>query len=587
MYFEIERKGASMSFFFSNVAERKSAEQKVPDDSSVSGSVRNYHTANMIRGLVSGQTISGEIVGMDGKNVQLALGGDAVITARLDQNINLALGQILQFTVKSSQDNQLLLQPLFTNMGDQETLLKALDAAKLPLSENTIKMVESLMKEGMPIDRQSLHSVYQQIMSNPDTAVEFIVQMNRLQIPVTSENIGQFEAYKNYEHRLIDGMNSVVQELPQSLKELLAGEGGGLDGVRQLLEAFAPEKGKTLQQPVQNPAGETVGIGPEPGGQMAGIAPGKDAPGQSISAEQAKLGIAAGQILSDAAAVWAEDIPAEARGMENTVKILLTPEQREALGALMEQAGMSEKQSDLVRSGELPVRQLIDMTAGLLRQGLAKNGELEQLLTSKPFADILKAAVLEQWTIKPGEIPRERSVEELYERLRQQTARIEEIFSGSLKESSGVMKSVTAIRDNLNFMNHMNQLAAYIQLPLKLSNRNAHGDLYVYTNKRSLAQKDGNVSALLHLDMENLGTVDVHVTMQQERVKTRFYLEKEEYLDFLETHLPLLNERLMKRGYSVQSEAQVREQPVNVLDEMLHQDGGASVIASYAFDVRA
>lgn len=49
---------------------------------------------------------------------------------------------------------------------------------------------------------------------------------------------------------------------------------------------------------------------------------------------------------------------------------------------------------------------------------------------------------------------------------------------------------------NVNFLNQMNQMYAYIQLPFKLSESNAHGELYVYSNKRNLAQKEGEVSAL-------------------------------------------------------------------------------------------
>ena len=44
------------------------------------------------------------------------------------------------------------------------------------------------------------------------------------------------------------------------------------------------------------------------------------------------------------------------------------------------------------------------------------------------------------------------------------------------------------------------------------------GELYVYTNKKNLADNDGNVSAFLHLDMDHLGPVDVYVAMQQQKV---------------------------------------------------------------------
>ena len=42
------------------------------------------------------------------------------------------------------------------------------------------------------------------------------------------------------------------------------------------------------------------------------------------------------------------------------------------------------------------------------------------------------------------------------------------------------------ISDNVQFMNELNQVATYVQLPLLINNKSAHGDLYVYTNKNNM-----------------------------------------------------------------------------------------------------
>lgn len=39
------------------------------------------------------------------------------------------------------------------------------------------------------------------------------------------------------------------------------------------------------------------------------------------------------------------------------------------------------------------------------------------------------------------------------------------------------------MQGNIDFMKSLNQAFAYMQLPLKLQNQNAHGDLYVYTKR--------------------------------------------------------------------------------------------------------
>ena len=130
----------------------------------------------------------------------------------------------------------------------------------------------------------------------------------------------------------------------------------------------------------------------------------------------------------------------------------------------------------------------------------------------------------------------------------------------------------------------------YVQLPLRMQQGNAHGDLYVYTNKRNLAGKDGTVSALLHLDMDHLGPVDVYVAMQNSKVSTRFFVADDEMLDFLGAHMDLLTDRLRKRGYDCSMSMEIRGEKASGstkggLGPLLEQEKGVA-LSHYAFDVR-
>ena len=99
-------------------------------------------------------------------------------------------------------------------------------------------------------------------------------------------------------------------------------------------------------------------------------------------------------------------------------------------------------------------------------------------------------------------------------------------------------------------MNDLNKNMTYFQMPLRFSQSDANGELYVFTNKKALAQGTDNVSALLHLDMENLGPVDVFVRLNKKNVSTNFCLESEELLDFVYSNIDKLNARLKALGYN-------------------------------------
>ena len=110
---------------------------------------------------------------------------------------------------------------------------------------------------------------------------------------------------------------------------------------------------------------------------------------------------------------------------------------------------------------------------------------------------------------------------------------------GSLEEngqsSSNAFQADDKFKPECGFLQQINQTYAYIQLPLHLrQGEHKTGELFVYTNKKNLAGKDGRVSALLHLDMEHLGPLDVYVALQDTKVSTKFYVQNDTILDYLE-----------------------------------------------------
>jgi hypothetical protein len=139
-------------------------------------------------------------------------------------------------------------------------------------------------------------------------------------------------------------------------------------------------------------------------------------------------------------------------------------------------------------------------------------------------------------------------------------------------------------------MNQLNQMYAYVQLPLKMSGNDAHGDLYVYSNKKHMASDDGSVSALLHLDMNNLGPLDVYVRMTDMKVSTNFYMADESCIDLIMEHIDELTARLNKRGYQMSYQVLPSEDLKSenrAVDALLQADDKMTTISSTSFDARA
>jgi flagellar hook-length control protein FliK len=138
-------------------------------------------------------------------------------------------------------------------------------------------------------------------------------------------------------------------------------------------------------------------------------------------------------------------------------------------------------------------------------------------------------------------------------------------------------------------MNQINEAYTYAQIPLKMSGQNASGELYVYTNKKSLAEGgDGDLTAFLHLDMDNLGPTDVSVRMHGKQVSTNFYLDSDESFALVEKNVPVLEERLRKKGYDCSVNVINEGKHVNFVDDFLRKDlPPTGQLHRYSFDMRA
>lgn len=275
--------------------------------------------------------------------------------------------------------------------------------------------------------------------------------------------------------------------------------------------------------------------------------------------------------------------------MDNT---LLSMVGREALTELTGQLGnlgMDEALLEAFSQGALTGKEALAEIAKALAQ-LSPDGKealSNTVFSTKGFQNLLQQSLSEQWLMTPEAVRDKGNVRELYERLDAQLARLGEAFSANGRADNPLAKTVTNLQNNLDFMNQINQVYSYIQLPLKMSEGKAHGDLYVYANKKSLASKEGSVSALLHLDMEHLGPVDVYVAMQEQRVSTHFYLQNEEMLDFIEANIHILNERLEKKGYAMNTVMSVKSEEKTAVEEMLDTGKDSTLLSQYSFDVRA
>lgn len=548
-----------------------------------------------ISGKTKGQSVTGEIIEKNGNDVLIAIGKNQLLRAKLDGSMVMEEGQQVTFSIKSLSGGKVVLSPLFANLGRDLNGEKALQMAGLPRTPLSLKMVQTMMQEGMPVDREALRQMLGTAGSHSAADMETVVQLTKLGIPVTEETIFQLDAYKNYRHQMTEGLLEIADSLKGTLQEMAANgkaeEGAAL--LKEVLSLFGSDE--TQKDVFRQP--ETAFLS-----QNSEILTGEEA-GELISAD------AEGEDSETTAGLLAET--KETKGTEqNTAEMPyaqvqgtkerteddfpLTREETVRLSLQLKQAGLEEGTVRAFQQGEITGKALLEQVKMLLEKQLSaehfpkeqKEG-LSHLLEGKEWNLLLKKEMAEAWLLAPKEVGQDKTVEELYRQLNSQMSRLNQALLQVSGENTPLAKTVANVAGNIDFMNQLNQMFTYVQLPLKMHNRQANGELYVYTNKRNLAAKEGEVSALLHLDMEHLGSVNVHVSMREQKVATRFYLQDDSALDLIASRIDLLNDRLNKRGYTMNASFQIKEEETNVIEEILQKDKPVSVLSGYSFDARA
>ena len=592
--------------------------------------------------LVPGDTFQGEITSVNGEDVQIQLANGQYMVAKLERDVQVAIGQVLNLQVQSNKDNRVVLKPV--QDGRMQMLRvgeMALRAAHMAVNDKNLALVSKLIENGMSIDKNTLMLFNRLTLQNPNAGMAELIRLTKLQLPVNDTNIAQIQNYQNMEHRLLDGIKEASEEILK-FYEALAGKAQGQGNQGASVNNVMPDAGQGAAAP-GNAALEVGGKFME---QVLVLLAGEE--GQNSEAKQMVNGnnnmgnqqenqnIQNDSTLqADEENLQEKDIrnqTADNGGVKNNAQEHILQENhngREVSGkdtgqlpkvgesmADEQQKGVQadSKQLDailsqlkgekttllpakmisLIREGKLDIK---DMKQLLLDSEIGRQlttGQKAVIFRSEPFQSMLKNGLQKQWTLTPQDLMQEGKVEEFYQRLAKESSQLarmmnEAMQAGGQTGNASQARAMGNINENVEFMNQMNQMFSYVQLPMKLSNSQAHGDLYVYTNKKNLARRDGMLTAFLHLDMDYLGALDVSISLQTEKnqVTTKFYLD-EDSIKLVGEHMDELSQRLLKKGYQCKNMVLEKDEDKTVLEHIEEQVAGGSAVLSYqTFDTRA
>ena len=621
-----------------------SSMQELEPGSTFEGTVNSVKNGKVVLALGNGQTITARL---DGK-VSIQSGESMFFQVRSNDGTTIALRPYVQ---AGNINNPILLNALTAagvpaterNITMVDSMMKEqmsisrqsiLDMGRVVGSNPNVNVNTAVLmtKIGLPVSAE-MASQFENYMVDQHAIVdEMDLAMNQLGRLLGDADLGEEQSFELY-GKVLDILNGEGETPAQTTDGLQqndtgtmvnAGENIEMEAAVQQSKDGAAAEGVQKQVQQQNTK-DLISMGAAGQEQSAGVAEntenivGEQTAGNA--AQSMQTGIDAADVLKNTQADTAADFK-NVQGQTDTLEQILDQNGLDHLKRLLQNIPTLTGNTDLfevqeeedvfvdtmsgddagkkafeLAQAEPEVTLKQSMTAedflNTLRDALKQNQEygfagMTRLFGSKEFAAILKNRAEKQWLLEPEQLKEASKVSDLYERLDHQMKQMENVMKAAGVTQNSFVQTAADIRSNVEFMNQINQVYTYVQLPLKLSGQNASGDLYVYTNKKNLNDPEAELTAFLHLDLDNLGSTDVSIRMKDKNVKTNFYIADDASYDLIEKHLPVLEKRLAQKGYRCSITMSKEEKKVEFVEDFLQRDmPQAGTLHRYSFDVRA
>lgn len=540
-----------------------------------------------------GMIFEGTVSSVRGNQVKLALSNGQQILARLAGKFSFEQGQSVFFQVKNNDGGTIEIKPYTVDgEGANLTLMDALKSAGLPVDGINLSMVNKMMEEQMPIDKTSLNQMYQLVQDNKDINVTTLVELKRLGIEINQVNAAQFENYANDKQAITIAMDSLIDELPNALSAEDLSMYKLVTQARDILNIVT--EGLTEEAFISSEASDMSQY-------EAIMRDNKSAPVVKKHFNIAELFESLNSVSGESQDIHTtqkiNNAPAtdtillqENETKSNTIGFLLSDKQIEELNEQVRMLLPDLQENNIsLYSEDSSVVGILNDIKSMLENTPANADTLRHLFSGEAFKLMLKEALEQQWMIKPGDLEKNpKKLDGLYDKIEKQITNMEIILKTSGVVNPKAEALADNIRGNIEFMNQINEAYTYVQVPLKMNEKNASGQLYVYTNKKSMSNPDKELSAFLHLDLEHLGGTDVSIKMLHRKVTTNFYLDSDESYALVKQFLPVLEKRLQDKGYNCELNVNSGSKQMNFVAGFLKKDlPPTGQVHRYSFDIRA
>lgn len=475
--------------------------------------------------LSAGDRLTGEIIDITPNNITISLNDSVTVKATLADSLSYNIGDMASFTIK--------------DINKEQVVLKAgTDTNRNLFNDQTI--TSALKNAGLQVN---------------EVTVSLVKEMMSHELPITSDSINHY-------------MNLLTESTIASPKDVIYLEGMHIEvtdeNVQALHDYYDFDRGMT---------GNATKLTDDLYGMINSL------PSSVSDATVTLLSNFISSFTSEISEPVMIGNSVDAKELQKLSEVLLNSDNGEAGNATLQEFAAQ------VAEGKISSKEFFNRIIDFYKDGFISPDKFKEIVSSKGTENILKDFVRQEMFLNPSDISKE-NIKKLYSKVLQDTETLSSRFQG-IKFAENMLNTNTQIKNDVSFLNQANNFMNFVQIPLRMSGHEGHGDLYVYKNNRKKIEDKDELKALLHLDMDNLGPMDVFVLLKAKNVTTNFKVASDDILTYIEEHISELNERLNALGYSVTSTVTSDKERYSFVKSVMEEEFPSVEIKRFSFDVRA
>lgn len=546
----------------------------------VDRSVQNQNVQNInsqnntgginLRDLAAGDVFRGEIININNQNVEILLDGNEHINATMQQALGLNIGEKLLFQVKDNSDTQLVIRPIANNEVSSELVNKSLLTAGLTINDKNIAIVKELIANGQPIDKQSIINMIKLSSVYANESIDKLIDMTKNGIEINRENLDMYDAYTASSHYISENIMEIRDGILEVFEKLLESDVNFSDFTENNVNIEDTAENTTANDITSGNFNENS-INPE------------NLMGNTISSDSfTKINT----ILEDLSNIF--DADNDNKQISESINV----DKNNIYNKESIQEASKESTKDFLKMVESSdtFKELSEVL-----KNIGKNMPKEafnNIIKSPVFKEKITKLLMDRLYLNPAKLSEDKKivkneVDKIYDKLNKLSEMIKNMPENVKSENLSLAGE--KLSKNMNFMNELNNIEAYVQVPVKFSEGNKNGDLYVYNRRRNKKINDDTLTAFLHLQLDYLGATDINISLKKNSVTAKFTLDDETSRNLVEDNLGELAERLEKIGYNVTISTELSEkksQDFNAILPITSNNENAVSIKRYIFDIR-